>query len=772
MPINPLSNMHDDIIEIISKSVIKYKYKEMQYETLEITKAADTYIDAMLEKDNFYTHLTYERELLLNPDVGIPNIKDNVPLLDMYMENRRNIPEEYHDKLLELKRKKIISEYEEQNDYYREMIGLPPIETGEKDFVYVDSDTCEKYGIDSSIPVHKLSTMTILLLEGNGIIDSLIAENSDKPYLKFLGDNKVDLITARRAKDYSLLRVPYIENRTMLERFTNIYDESREYIVSCIFVPELRNVIDYYDNFLAMIIMLHSITQLCARIIKTSLRREYYDTYCTKLLYSVYGVPYYDELNQDYQKAITQYLNILVLNKGTNTSLFDISSLLGYDRVKIYKYYLMKDRNIDSEGKPVFAYDEDGNYDLKSMYDVYFSKVALDDADFRTAIIDPRNRCEYDEITSGDPFWYEEDKALYEQLYESEYNYYESKYLGLSLSFRLSEVMFESVYLINMIFDKKDEMEDHIMVSIPKITNSTDEITLFDATVLLCAIICKYHGIKGNILYDPSKILHIMGFDFDNNWNILEQMIQNDKYLSQATEYDGTNKILNDLVPIECVSPEAINKVYDNHMDLLKYITEKLSSTQDINEYRAYRQLYETVYVKNENIKSFTINGYVPTTYLDYLKYANYKLYDIVMKADKSDLYKYIDHLISKLTSIFTNVDYIHVSTDDVSPVQKVLVSMIKFFKSYTTDLIRFDIIYVMNWKTELLLRLIDRVEHIYKTIIPKDKWFFSYSDNLRIHSRANVDEEIELVDKPRSRNKTVCMNDRMSLHDTCNIII
>lgn len=772
MPINPLSNMHDDIIEIISKSVIKYKYKEMQYETLDITKAADTYIDAVLERDNFYTHLTYEKELLLNADVGIPDIKDNPILLDKYIENRRNIPEKYHDKLLELKRKKIISEYEEQNNYYREMIGLPPIETDEKDFVYVDLETCEKYGIDNSIPIHKLPTTTILLLEGNGIIDLLIEQNPDKPYLKYLGDNKVDIITARRAKDYSLLRVPFVENRTMLERFTNIYDESREYIVSCIFIPELRGVIDYYDNFLAMIVMLHAITQLCARIIKTSLRREYYDSYCTKLLYSVYGVPYYDELNQDYQKAITQYLNILVLNKGTNKTLFDISSLLGYDRVKIYKYYLMKDRNLDSNGKPIVSYNEDGDYDLKAMYDVYFSKVALDDADFRTAIIDPRNRCEYDEITSGDPFWYEEDKALYEQLYESEYNYYESKYLGLSLSFRLSEVMFESVYLINMIFDKKDEMKDNIMVSIPKITNSTKEITLFDATVLLCAIICKYHGIKGNILYDPSKILHIMGFDFDNNWNLLQEMIMNDKYLSQAIDSDGNNKIIKDILPIECVNAETLNKVYDNHMDLLEYITEKLSTTQDINEYRAYKQLYNTIYIKDENIKSFTVNGYVPTTYLDYLKYANYKLYDIVMKADKSDLYKYIDHLISKLTSIFTNVDYIHVSTDDVSPVQKVLVSMIKFFKSYTTDLIRFDIIYVMNWKTELLLRLIDRIEHIYKTIIPKDKWFFSYSDNFRIHSKANVDEDIELVDKHRSRNKTICMNDRMSLHDMCKIII
>ena len=52
MPINPLANMHDSVLTIIRESVIKYKYKELEYETIEITKSADRYISASLLKDN------------------------------------------------------------------------------------------------------------------------------------------------------------------------------------------------------------------------------------------------------------------------------------------------------------------------------------------------------------------------------------------------------------------------------------------------------------------------------------------------------------------------------------------------------------------------------------------------------------------------------------------------------------------------------------------------------------------------------------------------
>lgn len=762
MPINPLANMHDLVMSIIKESVIKYKYKELQYETIDITKSADRYIAACLLRDDYFSHLHYDEDVLLEV---IPNLKYDTNTLIYYKENRRNIPEKYHDDLLKAQRKKIIEEYEEQNNYYRELIGLPPLGTLSDDYVYVDGDTCLKYGIDPATPIHEMTDVQCLILESNGIINKLIDAFPNKEYLKHLGVKKVDLIKARQAKDYSILYVPRINSETLKDQFINIYDQCREYVVTCIFVPELRGVIDYYDNFLAMVIMLHAICQTFAQTIKTSLRREYYDAYCTKILYSVYGVPYNESLADDYQKSITQYLNILVLNKGTNKCLFDISSLLGYDRIKLYKYYLMRDRNIDPKGLPITVYKPDGSLDYEAMYDVYFSQIPFDEKDFRTAIIDPDNRVEYDTITSGDPFWYE-DKATFEQVYESEYNYYETKYIGMSMEFRLTEVIYETIYLINMIFDKKEEMGANILVTLPKLTNDISQFTIFDATVILCALLCKYHGLSGNILYDASKIMHIKGFNFDQNWSVLEKMIQDNLYLSQALDTNGNNILIDAFMPIPCVDAENINKIYNDRINIIDYITDKMAETDDIYEYRAYRDLYNTMYSKDENINSFTIGDFVPKTYMDYIMYTNYNVYDIISKATREELYSYIENTISQLLVVFKNIDYIHISIDNDTPIQETLLALIKFFKSYTTDFVKFGVIYVLNWKSEMLMRLIDKIGHIYKTIEAPDKLLFSYDDNVIIRSNLLAPDNIHLKDKIKFVMKENNINDRVSFTD------
>jgi len=766
MSINPLANMHDSIIDIIEKSVVKYKYKELEYETIEMTRAADRYISASLLRDNYYSYLHYDEDVLLEI---IPELKYNPDMLILYKENRRNIPEEYHDLLLQRQRKKVIDEYEEKNEYYRELIGLPPLDATEDDYVYVDGDTCLKYGIDPATPIHKMTDTQCLILETNGVIDQLIEAFPEKEYLKHLGVRRIDIIKARQAKDYALLYVPVVSSETLRSRFINVYSQCREYVVTCIFVPEMRSVIDYYDNFLAMIVMLHTIGQTFAQTIKTALRREYYDPYCTKILYSVYGVPYNEALADEYQKAITQYLNILVLNKGTNKCLFDVSSLLGYERAKLYKYYLMRDRVIGKNGLPITKYKEDGSLDYEAMYDVYFSKVPFDEKDFRMAILKQENRVEYDTITSGDPFWYE-DKATFEQVYESEYNYYESKYIGMSMEFRLTEIIYETIYLINMIFDKKEEMDANILVSIPKLTNDNSQFTLFDATVILCALLCKYHGLSGNILYDPSKILHIVGFNFDMNWNVLEKMILDNEYLSQAVDNDGNNILINAFLPIDCVSVENINKVYDNRINLIDYLTNKMARTDDIFEYRAYRDLYRTMYIKDENIKSFTIGDYVPRTYLDYIMVINYSVYNTIMKASKVDLYRYIENCISQLLAVFNNADYIHISIENSTPIQDTLLALIKFFKSYTTDFVKFGIVYVLNWKPELLLRLIDRIDRIYKTIEGPDKLYFSYDDVAKINTTMVAPDNGKYNDKLKFMMKESKVSDSMKFHDTISM--
>ena len=78
------------------------------------------------------------------------------------------------------------------------------------------------------------------------------------------------------------------------------------------------------------------------------------------------------------------------------------------------------------------------------MYDVYFQKVRVNDYDYHEALEDPSNRVAYESVTSGDPYWIEDD-PLYQEVWESEYNYKETKYLGVTVSYKLSELIYQNI---------------------------------------------------------------------------------------------------------------------------------------------------------------------------------------------------------------------------------------------------------------------------------------------------------------------------------------
>ena len=57
--INPLANLYNEFLIMLENMVIKYKYKADEYETVEMTRNADTYLDALQKKDTFFTYRDY-----------------------------------------------------------------------------------------------------------------------------------------------------------------------------------------------------------------------------------------------------------------------------------------------------------------------------------------------------------------------------------------------------------------------------------------------------------------------------------------------------------------------------------------------------------------------------------------------------------------------------------------------------------------------------------------------------------------------------------------
>lgn len=747
--INLLTQLYNDFIIVLQQTVIKYTVLADKYETLEMKKAADAYIVASLMEDKFETYYRYDKTIIAEL-MGL-NIETQRSEIDKYYYDNTLIPYNMRESFLLAQRKKIIDEYVEKNNYYRMLNGLPDIEDTEDDFIYVDDETATTYSISRGTPIHLLPPNEVSTLKNSGKLDEIIAAHPDKSYLKFIGNNRINIIEARRAKNFAVLKIPSSVTDAMWDQFALMYEQCREYFMSCIYIPEYRQTIDYYDNFIALCIMVMTIQQVIARVIKNTIDRDFFDEYCVRVLFSVYGVPYYGQMDASTRRQVIQDLNILVQNKGTNKVLYDIASILGYDRMKIYKYYLVRSRRFGSDGVPITSYktDENGDQvlDYQAMYDVYFQRVGIGDMDTYMSILDLSNRVSYAEVTGADPFWIE-DADLLKELYESEYNFVETKYLGLNISYRLTQVLFDNAYIMRMIFDKKNEIPG-IMLDLPKVS-STSQISLFDTIVLLCAFLCKQNHLKGEILTLPSKILHVLGFNFNVDFEKIRQDILANPYIDDAlAEY---------LTQSTTYTAEGINSLYKNMMDLFHGLVDRMVECEDIEAYEAYKKLYYTIYYTDENQTVFKIgtdedgNPIYAETFLQYLEAMTPDLYTLVTETPEAEIPMYVSHICSKVSSLIPEVHYFGATINTSEEIEKMLVGLIRFFKSYTTDMIGLNTVYILELKPELIIKLIDRIL-IHANLRTDDELHLSYADYIELHN-------------------TIIANNRLRLHDMIQKIV
>jgi len=765
MQINPLTQLYKDFLTILDQAVVKFAYEGDKRDDVNMRRDADGYMIAVNKEDVFETYIRYDTEVLMEA-LGITDEDQVKP----YQLNRELIPYGLRNVVLVKQRNYIINNYVEKNNYYRMLNGLPDYESTPLDYIYVDHDICEVYSIPEDVPIHEIDSSFISLLSNIGYLQKVIDANPDKKYLKYLGTNKIDITTARRANGFALLRVPTSISESLLSSFTMIYEQCREYFMSCIYIPQYRDTMSYYDNFIGLCIMIMTIQQILARIIKNTTDRDFFDPYCAKLLFNAYGVPYNPNLDANTRNRLVQNLNLLVMNKGTSKVIYDIGSLLGYSKIELFKYYLMKVRRFDSQGVPVVYYKPGTQeLDYEKMYEVYFQKVYIDDQDFYSALTDSNNKVPYIEITEEDPFWVE-DEALNKELYESEYNYVETKYMGVSISYRLSQILLQNVYLLRMILDKKNEISN-IRVDVSKITSS-GMATLFDVVMTLCAMTCKQNGLEGELITRFTHILHVMGFSFEKDFPLIKETILNDPYLDDSLVDFFNNPYTYTI--------DQFNELYDTFLRLHDHLMEVMSTTQDIRVYQAYRKFYDSIFYTKENQEIFNVGTpsepIYPRTYLEYLQYANPEIHELIENTNKDDMYVYIEYILAKLTEILPELHQAGSSTGASNTLETLFMQLIRFFKSYTTDIINLTSIYIFDLKPSTLIRLIETID-IHKNMQVNDDLYLAYADSLHYISTTWYSTAILISDQIYEVHKKLALNDGVFFADeiyaeTANIVL
>ena len=412
----------------------------------------------------------------------------------VYASDWRQIPEEDRDALMEYSINRYINEYEEKNNYYRMLSGLPAYNTTEYD-IYIDptdprlDEDDGNTDFNFGLPIHKFTLKQISTLKSLGIIDDLIAEHNgdhNYKYLSFLGGSKVDVYIARIAANWDILSMPTCEN-LVKNRFKELYAINRDIYMNRTFQAAYSFMSDYFDEMVMVMILSETFANMIAEVPEWYIRRDIFDLRSAQYFLESQGVRFFKEIPLKYQIRLVKNLNRLIKYKSTNRNIHDILEIFGMENTTVYKYYLYKDYLPSWAGK----YDGIDEYGNKFM--LSFIQVPLDES-YDRYIQDNMYIKDYDTVTEVDKYW---DGDLYHDFVkkkhgEKDFSIEGTKYLFLDYNVDMLKYRFQMSYFLGMLFNSSVYTED-INLMVPEISEN-NYYSVLDLCILLCCLAGPYNN--------------------------------------------------------------------------------------------------------------------------------------------------------------------------------------------------------------------------------------------------------------------------------------
>lgn len=782
-----LQTLLKHLTSVIDSSVIKFEYLAYKHETVDSKKLSDLYVSASKGTLMFESVDKFPADVIASANV--PTYDPDHPnsgyftLLE-YAYDKSLIPKEYRADVVRHMSENIITAYEtdgDQNNYYRELAGLPNVDDTE--YIEIPAELREQYDIDPSLYLHELDAQTIKSLGSSGFIDEMIAKYPDKRYIKYLGDKAIPTQKARTANNFSLLYVSGDDVPTQFyDLFTKTYERSREYVCTVLYNRSMSKAYEHYDNFMGLCIMFMTIQRIVTLSFREGISRDLYDWDFIRNLYEAYNIPFIESLPMETHMTLIKNFNHLLRHKSTDKVLFDLCSLLGYSNVELEKYYLVRDHKLDANNNPVIVYDADGNVDYTQTYDLYFKSVPLDEKNVTLALQDKSSTKTYEEVTEADPFWWDSGD-LKDTILKDDFNYYESKYISLKLLYNMSDILFELTYSMRLILDQKDKIDKYnIDLTLPKI-NMRRTFSLFDIAVFILAGLCKMNSLDGKVYNKASEISHIYGFRFNAyESDLVDGMLyqlsggvegaptgtEKQPYASGAWFADTVWKerdyparrqypdSISDTVgdkPVNTswnriTSADEFNDLFSEIKNFEDKLTTAMWETDDINQYNAYRAIYD-IYMTKASVDTMfeKSDGSIAITYLDYLSDAEPELYKVINDTDKDNLYDVMNHAINRIEEALDDVENLNLLVDDGDTAYASLISLINFFKSYTVDIHSFNVWYLFDSKYYNSLRVFTKISEVQSEMLTKEWLNYLYGDCMSISTKYPIHENLSMKD-------------------------
>lgn len=688
------SSFMQELLYISNDLVWKDEYTAQLNEIGVSSSDIELYMSAKRGELNFTVIPQFSRDVLIRGGVSLSEV--DACVLDKY-----KIPLGCRDNCVKFQGEEYISKYVEKNNYYRQLYGLPDLD--DTDVFY---NTKYPDISDPHIPVHKLPLASAYNLESLGYFEELYKENPTKKYLRHLGKRKIEPYTSRNAERFSILYCNSSDFNRINVDFRDIYNQCRYSLLRSLYSAERRKENIYYDSFMAMMVLFMSIQQMLAKYLDADINRDFYDYESLKYVYDTYGVPFYPSIPLEYHIKIIKNINILIRYKGSTKVFYELFNIFNFGSMDVFDFYIMKTHKFE-DGKPVFKYNADGSENLKEMYELKFGQVQLYNNP-PLELSNPENILGYDTMTSVDPYWIT-DQDLLDKLYNTEFNYIESKYIGIRTVFDLMAITYESSLFFKMVFDNQSLLKE-VDVTFNPLFITIDFYTL---VIYACALICKRFGYEGLLNAPESMVAKILGFNFKANLDTVRADIL------ANPETCNDEELLGLILGMNINSLSSINAVFGKIDTLRKLFIQRKFYAKSKDAFQAYSQLEKVLMISDSLKYAFPDapvydpnnagSHYTFATLLSDLNIEMYSRYNGIhmSEADTEAIDLEIETSLILIRQNVSNLKYAEMYASSSSNVMiEHLFKLLDFFRSAKAELTGFTVNYNLGKRDEAALKL------------------------------------------------------------------
>lgn len=747
----------DKLFLFTNSLVIKDQKRADESESLESAKRSQEYMLAYSSRDTFSTYTNWSKR-----DIVGAGITDDGEI-KKYLANPNIIPETYKDYMLRERRRSIIEGYDEINNYYRMLAGLP--DWGE-----------EPIRVSSGKYITELDSREFSNVAKTEL-DALIERYPDKEYLLHLGSKSVSIYDARSAKHFYILNYEkFIFEEERAKKFIELYYESMIYTINVLYTDAFSHQ-EYYEGFMTLFIIFMTMQKFINEQFNYAIRRDFFDLESIKNIFESYGLPFFSEIPIKYQRRLVKNLNQLLKYKGTNKVLVDITNIFGFQNAELFRYFLVKDFKRDSSGDIMIDKNNPRN-----SYELSFAQVPLDDKDISASLRKKHLYQSYEEVVHDDPFWgvneNEEDVTrdeFKEQLLDAEFNYINTKYMSMNTMFNMTQSNFEASYFFNMINDMEGKgLLDEMKFTNNQIKSSGNFIRVFDVVSAIYYLLFKRFGYDDNIIYTPTAVGTIYGFNFDGNLDELMGRIKEKaaiKFDNKVVNYKFDNITEKELKILAAPNindqKEQLIDLYFKNKDYRNFLMDKIRKTNDYQEYKALSEIFN-YNMYSESVKNLYANGPqdVYQTYSEYLKETDKELMEYLQlnSGNKEGIIKTIDTLLLSLEAYFNSerFEYIFSSLTNISGelVKQYMIKLVNIFKAYTVELKKINVYYVFDDRFVSTIRMFSVVRKNINSI-KADSLDRDLTDAIGIGAvKISIEKELKELDEYYEMAKKAVFNE------------